>query len=323
MKDYDYLAPLACGDVVVEGVELTLHRDTPGALDRIQNDPSVQVGELSFSRYLLRLAASDRSLVGIPIFANRGFRHRCFYVRRNSGLNELKNLAGKRIGINDWPATGNTWSRAALREQGVRIEQIKWLVGMIDSKTTRRPQGTLPSFAVAAAPGRLLRDMLLEGELDALLCPNPPEGFLAPNSPIVRLFSDFRRVEQEYYRRTGIFPVTHILGIRREVFERSPWVVRNLYQAIEESKARWQVSRRVLNDTTPWIVADIEDAIALFGADWWPNGVEANRKAIQALCDEQLAQGLVKAPLDPKTAFADFEEVMGGGGAHGKGGASS
>src|SRR5687768_16135573 len=115
IKDYDHLAPLSAGDVVAEDLDLRLDRDTPGALDRTLDDPSVHVGELSFARHLARLSQDDHSFVGIPIFPTRAFRQRCFFVRRDSDLCALKDLAGKRIGTNEWPATGNTWSRALLR----------------------------------------------------------------------------------------------------------------------------------------------------------------------------------------------------------------
>ena len=293
MKDYDHIAPLACGDVSVEGVDLKLDRDSHGALDRTLGDPSIHAGELSLSRHLLRLAQNDRSFVGIPVFPTRAFRHRCFFVLRGSGLREFRDLEGRRIGTNEWPATGNTWSRAAMREQGVRIDRISWVVGSVDGAPSNRPQGALPSYAQHAPPGRPLVDMLLEGELDALMCPNPPRGFYEPGSPIVRLFPDYRSVEMQYFRRTGLYPAHHIVGVRRRLFEEAPWVVRSLFAALEESKRRWQAQRRLLPETTPWTLAEIEDATALMGQDWQPYGTEPNRAMVQVLCDELFAQGLV------------------------------
>lgn len=309
-KDYDYLAPLACGDVVAEDLDLKLDRDTAGALDRTLADRSIQAGELSLSRHLLRLSQGDRSFIGLPFFPYRAFRQRCFFVRRDSRLRDFKDLAGERVGTNEWPATGNTWSRAVLREQGVRIDQMWWWVGSVDGAPSGRPQGVLPAYVQSAAPGRALRDMLLAGELDALMCPWPPAGFDEPGSPIVRLVPDYRKAEQDYYRRTGLYPAHHIIGVRQELFDRAPRVVRGLYRALERSKTVWQTSRRSLAETTPWILADIEDATALIGHDWHVNGVEANRTMLQAFCDEQLAQGLTATPFDVATIFAEFEETM-------------
>jgi 4,5-dihydroxyphthalate decarboxylase len=168
----------------------------------------------------------------------------------------------------------------------------------------------LPSFARSVAGGRALRDMLLEGEIDAIMCPAPPEGVLEPDSPIVRLIPNYREVEHQYYRRIGFYPAHHIMGVRREVFDRHPWVVRSLFLAFEQSKTLWLQERRELADTTPWLLADIEETMALMGFDWQVSGVEPNLKMTQALCDEQLAQGVINQPLDARTVFAEFQDVM-------------
>lgn len=310
MKDYDFLAPLAAGDVTAEGADLTLRRDTAGALDRTLADASVHAGELSFSRHIQRLAASDHSFVGIPFFPTRAFRQRCFFVRRDSGLHRFADLAKKRIGTNEWPASGNTWSRAILRDAGVRIEEIQWWVGTVDGAPSNRPQGSLPAYVRPAPADRTLRDMLLDGELEALMCPIPPKGFYEANSPIVRLVPDFRKAEQEYFRRTGICPLQHVVGVRRHVYEREPGVLKALYGVLEQSKLAWQASRRRLADTLPWTLAEIEETTALMGEDWHPNGVEPNRRTIQAFLDEQVAQRLIANPPTVDALFAEFQQVM-------------
>ncbi len=310
IRDYEYLAPLARGEVAAEGIDLKLELDTHGALTRALNDPSLRLGEISLGRYLQQLAERGAcAFVGIPFFLARSFRHRAFFVRRNSDLRELKSLEGRNVGTDEWPATGNTWSRAALREQGVRLETIHWWVGTIDG-TPGRPQGKLPAYVQVSPPGCTLREMLLEGKLDALMCPFPPRGFYEPESPIVRLIPDFRQAEQEYYRRTGIYPAHHIVGIRRDVFERDPWVARSLYEALEQSKNVWLEVRRQVPEAPPWLLAEIEETMALMGRDWRPSGIEANRLMIQALCDELFAQDLIARTLDGPGAFAEFKRAM-------------
>lgn len=308
-KDYDYVAPLACGDVVAEGIDLNFERDTAGALDRTLSDRSIDIGELSFSRHLSRLAHGDYSFVAIPVFLIRAFRDRCFFVRRDSGLRSFEQLEGKRIGTNEWPATGNTLSRAVLRDHGVRIEGIRWWVGSVDGTPSIRSQGELPSY-VQVASDKTLLSMLLAGELDALMCPIPPKGFYEAGNPVIRLVPDYRHSEMEYYRRTGIYPVHHIVGVRRGVYEKDPWILRSLFRALDQSKQRWQASLKRLAYTTPWMLAEIEDTTALFGEDWSPYGVEPNRKAVQALCDELFAQGLTPQRIDGAIAFIEFEKVM-------------
>jgi 4,5-dihydroxyphthalate decarboxylase len=306
MKDYGHISPLVSGDVVAEGIDLFIERDSPNALDRTLSDSSIGAGELSLSRHLSRLAQGDKSFVGIPVFPSRSFRHRCFFVRRGSELTSLEQLQGKRIGCNEWPATGNTWSRAALRHAGVRIEDIRWSVGSIDGAPSSRPQGVLPSN-VQAVTDKTLLSMLLAGELDALMCPVPPKGFYAEGSPVIRLLRDFRQAEMNYYRETGIFPIFHIVGVRRDVYQQDPDILRRLFKALEDSKRRWQANRKQLADLTPWTLAEIEDTTALFGEDWSPYGVEQNLKVIQMLCDEQLAQGLVSKRQDAAQVFPEFE----------------
>lgn len=310
MKDYDFIQPLAAGDVKAEGIDLTFVRDTAGALDRTLSDAAVDAGELSFSRHIHRLAASDDSFVGMPVFPTRLYRHRCFFVRRDSRLRGFADLARKRIGTNEWPASGNTWSRALLRDAGVKIEEIQWLVGTVDGKPSARPQGILPAYVRPAPPDRTLRDMLVDRELDALMCPVPPNDFYAPNSPIVRLIPDFRAAEQEYVRRTGISQVQHIVGVRRAVYDRDPWVLKSLYETLEQSKRRWQDGRRRLTDTLPWTLAEIEEATALFGQDWHPSGVEPNRKSIHAFLEEQFAQGLIATRLSVDQIFPEFRQTV-------------
>jgi len=305
-KDYDFLMPLVSGDVVTEGIRLSCDRDTPNALDRTLSDASIEVGELSFSRQLSRIANNDNSFVGIPIFPQRAFRHRCFFTKRGSGIDSFEALAGKRIGTNEWPASGNVWSRAILRHHKVSIEGIRWWVGSLEGKPSNRPQGNLPPY-VQVATDKTLLSMLLDGELEALMCPHPPKIFAEKDSPVVRLLADFRSAEIDYHRSTGLFPTIHVLGVRRPTYEKNPWVLQSLFKAIEASKLHWQASRRNLSDTTPWAIKEIEDATALFGKDWYPYGVQQNAKDIQTLCDELQVQGLLARQLTVSDAFPEFE----------------
>lgn len=310
VNDYGRIVPLACGDVDVEGVDLELVRDALGPLDRTLADPSIDAGELSLGRHMLRLAEGDESFVGIPSFVNRAFRHRCFFVQRDSGMSSLTDLRGKRIGTNEWPATGNTWARAALREQGVRIESIDWWVGTVEGGPLQRSQGYLPDNVRLTSDGQGLERMLLADELDALMLPVPPPEFYRRDSRLTRLIPDFRMAEREYWQRTGIYPVHHIIGIRRPVFESNPWVATALYRALDESRRRWQQRQRVIADTIPWLLADIEDAMSLMGEDWAPDGIEPNAAAVEKLIDEQVAQGLMTRRIDPRAVFEEFRSLV-------------
>jgi 4,5-dihydroxyphthalate decarboxylase len=307
MRDYDYLAPLDNGDVVPENLRITLDRKT--SIFQAYGDPLIVASELSFSGFLIAMSRGDRSFVGIPFFPTRGFRHRCFFVRQDSGLSGLKQLEGKRVGTNSWPDTGNTWTRGMLRYEGVQIDRIHWWVGRLDEKYPIRPQRGVPSYVQQAAEGTTLREMLLRGDLDALMCPFPPLGFYDPGSPIVRLLPNYAAAERAYYERTGIYPTHHIIGVRRELFARDPQVAASIYDALDRARLLWQQRRLYMAELTPWTLTEIEDTIALLGADWQPNGVSANRKVIAALCEEERAQGLIDRPLNPDEVFREFDAV--------------
>jgi 4,5-dihydroxyphthalate decarboxylase len=246
----------------------------------------------------------------------RGLRHRCFFVRQDSGMNAFHHLTGKRVGTNGWPDTGNTWSRAALREQGVSIDEIEWRVGPVDDPTYdsfgKRPEVALPPNVQPVEPGRTLQEMLLAGELDAMMCPWPPKRFSQPDSPIVRLFQNYRTVERDYAERVGFYPGFHLLAVRRPILERDPWLAQALFEAFERSRLKAEANRRWLADTSPWFLADLEIAESVLGTHWQAHGLEPNRKMIQTLCQEEYAQGLISEPLDCTTVFPDFEEMTRG-----------
>jgi len=209
-------------------------------------------------------------------------------------------------------ATGNTWARAALREQGVDITGIRWTVGTVDGPSPGSIKDPLPAHVRPAPAERSLRELLLAGDLDALMIAYPPAGFYDPGSPIRRLIPDWVGAEKAYLARVGYVPAHHVMGIKRSLFEQHPWVVKSLFDAFDRSKRAWQENRLKLTDTSPWIMADIEEAQRLIGQDWQPYGVTPNRAVIAALCQEQYAQGLVPDPFDPSAVFADFERVVPG-----------
>ena len=190
-RDYDYVLPLALGDVTAEGIDLTLIRDF-GALPRVLQDSAIHGGEASFSRHVQRLAGGDTSFVALPAFVMREFRHRNFFVRRDGGLRATRQLAGTRIGMDAWPNSGNTWSRGLLRAAGVGVDAVRWVVGPINPGEKAAPPDALPPGVEAAPAGRSLQEMLLTGELDVIISAWSPAGFGQPGSPIVRLYADFR-----------------------------------------------------------------------------------------------------------------------------------
>ena len=257
-RDYAYVQPLAMGDVRPDGIDLTLIRSWD-ALPRVAANSGLDGGEASFARYVLGLAPGERSVVGLPIFLMRGFRQRCFFVHRDSPLREIADLGGKRVGINEWPATGNTWARALLRDQGVPIDSVFWLVGEVAEGYKPVPDDKLPVGVEYAPRSRLLVDMLIVGEIDALVCPWPPAVFNSPNSPVRRLYPDFPTVEKAYFRRTGIYPGHHIVVLRRDLVEAHPEVVGALYTAFDEARRAAEKNLRAIAEILPWLLFELEE----------------------------------------------------------------
>ncbi len=311
-RDYDYVAPLALGDVKVDGAELTLIRAFD-ALDQFRRNAAIDGAEASFSQYLRRVASGDRSLVGLPVFIMREFRHRCFFVRRDSDLVDVGQLRGRRVATDSWGASGNTWSRALVREQGISPDSIEWYVGPVDSIDPGGPSArvALPQGVHATPPGRSLGDLLVAGEIDAVMSPWPPRAFHEQRSPIRRLYVDYRAAERDYYRRTGIFPGHHVIVVRRPVAERHPQLLAALFDAFVRARQLSEENHRVLHESSPWVLADLEDQDTLMGPAFRPYGYRENRTMVAAFCEEQFAQGLIRERLDPDALFEDFERIAG------------
>ena len=309
---WDHITPLLTGDVVPEGIDLEY--DTDHGLGPVADDPSCHGGEASLGLYMIQTSRGDRSYVGLPIFPMFAFRHRCFLVRRGTTVGDLKELEGKRVGMDGWPNSGNTWTKVTLGQAGVDIWKITWVIAPIEGPADAG-HGSVPSDAppnvVAGPAGKSLVDLLLAGEIDVLVAAFMPAGFFTPKSPIVPMIPDYRAAETAYYRKHGYVPAHHIIKLHREVVERDPWIVKSLMTAFTASKRLWVERRRHLADTTPFLLAELAETAAIFGDDWQPYGLEPNLKMLTDFCQDQFRQKLVAAPVDPKAAFGDYTRFAG------------
>jgi 4,5-dihydroxyphthalate decarboxylase len=312
---WDHITPLLTGDVKPEGIDLQY--DTDHGLSPVSDDPSCAGGEASLGRFMLDTSRGDRSYVGLPIFPMFAFRHRCFLVKRGTKITDLKELEGKRVGLDGWPNSGNTWTRVTLGQAGVDIWKINWVVAPIEGPGDAG-HGTAPADApsnvVTGPAGKSLVDLTLSGDLDVMVAAFMPSGFFSPDSPIVPMFPDYPAHETAYFKKHGYVPAHHIIKLHREVVERDPWIVKSLMTAFTASKKLWIERRRHLADTTPFLLADIVKTAEVFGDDWQPYGLEPNLKMLTDFTQDQFRQKLVAAPVDPKAAFADAARLLGEGG---------
>lgn len=310
LRDWDHLVPLATGLVQIPG--FTVRIDSRDVTPDVLEEHALDGGETSFSRYVQARAAGDDRLVGLPAFVMRGFRHRCVLVRNDSPLGSLAELAGARIGLTGWPDSGNTWTRALLRAEGVDLAGVDWRVGPLAAGETGKDRlGTrpLPPNVSAMPQGASLVEELVAGRLDAVLTPFMPQELFTPDSRLRHLLDDHRAAERDYWAATGFVPGIHLVTLKRGVVEAHPDLPGALLAGLEESKRRWTARRRLLADTTPWLLDELTESARLFGGDWMPYGTASNAEMTRAFCDELHAQGIWPEPIDPDVVFPEAVPV--------------
>jgi 4,5-dihydroxyphthalate decarboxylase len=311
--DYARIMPLATGEVKPDGIALTMILGSRGSwparaemLRRAVQDPAVQGGEWSMAQYLYRIDKGDRRYVGIPVFPLRNFTARDLYIRRGGPIRSAAELAGKRIGMYSYTASGSIWYRHFLRFIGLEPSTIQWWIGDIDTPWSAPMDQTLPPGVNAPAKGRSLSDMLIAGELDAIYSPPRPEAYHPRTGPIVRLFPDFRLVEQEYFLKTGAFPPQHLIVLRREAWEANPRIARSLTEAFIAANDCFTAAQKGFPYATPWLEAELEETAAVMGEDFHPYGLERNRSQIEAFAGEAFRLGLTSRQITTEDYFADY-----------------
>jgi 4,5-dihydroxyphthalate decarboxylase len=309
---YDRTLPLLTGEVRVADVDLTyVPIDDPREIfDRLARSDEFDAAEMSLSEYICRYVAGECPFVALPVFPSRVFRHSMIAVNRNT-VTAPKDLAGKRIGVPLYTMTAAVYMRGLLEhDYGVDLSGVRWVQGSINHATGHGNPAAMPLLRPADIEqnrsGKSLSDLFDAGELDAVMGTDMPDAMRA-NPDLVRLFPDFRTVEQEYYRRTHIFPIMHTVVVRRSVYENDPSIAGRLYAAFDAAKARaWARIRRVgtLAYMLPWMIDDVDEIDRIFNGDPWPYGIEPNRPTLNALMTYLLEQGLIARPAPLNDLFA-------------------
>jgi 4,5-dihydroxyphthalate decarboxylase len=310
-EDYDRTRGLKDGTIKPEGIELNyVALEVEEIFWRMCRYEEFDAAELSMGAFLVAAAQGRRPFVAIPAFPSRTFRHRCIFINTGSGIKKPEDLRGKRVGVPEYTMTAAVWLRGMFQhEYGVKPEDIFWIQAGEEQPGRRdRVDFDLPAgVKLEVIQDKTLNEMLESGAIDALMSPRMPSCFAARSPRIARLFPDYKQVEMDYFRRTKIFPVMHVIVIRKSVHDENPWVAQSLYKAFTEAKDlcfRRLYDTNVLHVSLPWFSAAYEETRDVMTADFWPYGFEPNRAVLQTLHDYLLEQRLIQQKLDLESLFA-------------------
>jgi 4,5-dihydroxyphthalate decarboxylase len=307
---YDHVADLITGAVTAEGITLNhLELSYHDILLRGVLFNDFDVAEISMAKYASMRSNGNDSLIAIPIFPNRMVRHTSLYVLDGGPIKTPADLAGRRIGLPEWAQTAAVYARGLLAHYyNIDLRSIDWVqagadeVGRSEKVTLTLP----PGLRLTPVADRSLSEMLPAGDVDAIICAQPPSCYGA-DPRVRRLFEDSLEVEQNYVRETGIYPVMHTIVIRKDLLERAPWVAANLYAAFQEAK-RNSVERAFYHGASmfpiAWHAEYAQRTKAIIGDDIFPYGIEPNRVTLEAFLDYAYEQGVCSRRLSVEELFA-------------------
>jgi hypothetical protein len=310
--DYDRTRALEEGTIRPDGIELTYLRLTAEEVFfRMLRHREFEVSEMSLSSYLVSMQADPAPFVALPVFTSRMFRHGSIYLNTGAGIASPEDLRGKKVGAPEYQLSANVWIRGILADHhDVPVDSVTYYTG--GQETPGRIEKAaldLPGNIVmrSIGPDQTLSAMLAEGEIDALYSPRIPSPFAARDPRVGRLFPDVIEAEKAYYAASGIFPIMHVVVVRRDVYEAYPWVAQSLYKAFVLAKA--EVFDRLYDSSSlrfmlPWLNQHLEETRDLLGDDYWSYGLEDNHENLATFLRYHREQGLSRRVLEPEQLFA-------------------
>ncbi|MFL6931811.1 MAG: ABC transporter substrate-binding protein [Xanthobacteraceae bacterium] len=312
--DYEIVRALKDGVVEADGIELILLTGM-GPRERhwrLARRDEFDVCEENVGAYFM---ARDRghALTAIPVFMHRRFRHGFVFINTKAGITTPKDLIGRKVGGTNFQPASNIWMRGILEEHyGVRHREITWVVDRSEDVPFTPPAGLRIEMKGSEKP---LSNMLADGDLPAMISPTIPAPFVQGDKRIARLFPDYKQIEIDYFRATGIFPIMHVTTVKQEIVDRYPWVPTNLVKAFEAAK---QIAyRRVANPRMiplAWVRTAVEEQEEILGSDPWAYGLNpANRKNLETVLRYTHQQGLIRNPMPLDELFADTDLGDAGG----------
>jgi 4,5-dihydroxyphthalate decarboxylase len=311
-ENYDRTYALQTGEVSVEGVDLNyLRLPVEETFFRMVSHQEFDVSELSLSTYVMTLQMDPPPFVAIPVFPSRAFRHSGVYVNTAAGIQSAEQLKGRQVGVAEYQLTAAVWIRGILAEHhGLPVESVHYRTGGMHTsgRIEKFPVSTPPEVDVSPIPeGQTLSDMLVTGEIDALYSPRTPRPFAEGRPEVARLFPDSARIEQAYYETTQIFPIMHVVVVRREIYDAHPWVARSLQKAFELSRIAAMTGideTASLRYMLPWVHDEVARTRQIMGEDYWSYGLDGNEKALQTFLGYSYDQGLADRLWSPDELFA-------------------
>ena len=302
---YDKTQALIDGRVEIKGVDLNyLQIEPPGEIfwRQVRHD-EFDASELTMSAYIVGLSRGDDRFVGIPVFPLRLFRHAYIWVRNDSGIAEPADLRGKPIVIPEYHMTAMLYIRGMLQhDYGVLPEDIHWY----RTRVERISLNLSPKIQIDDIQGQDWDAMLARGDIVGTMGTRAPKASGRNDGPVRRLFPDVRQVEVDYYRRTGIFPIMHVIALKREIYERNRWLAKALLDAFEQAKAHAYERMRDVSGiySLPWLALEQDETQRVFGGDPFPYGVEPNLRTLEAATQYSYEQGLSERKVSVQEMFA-------------------
>jgi 4,5-dihydroxyphthalate decarboxylase len=310
--DYDRVRALVDGRVRVEGCDVNyLTMPVEECFERAYFHGEFDVAEIGFSPYLIALSRGICPYVAIPVFLSRMFRHSVAYIRTDRGISGAADLRGKRIGVPEYQMSAVLWFRGYLEDEfGIAAKDIDWVQAGLTNPGRRDkfPLNLPDGFPLVSRDDATLNELLAEGELDGVMSARVPPCFAEGHPKVRRLFPDYRAAEQDYYRKWGIFPIMHAVGMKRELLDQQPWLAASLYKAFLQAKRFADAEFRemtALKIGLPWVNAEYEATQAVMGSDFWSYGVTENRKVLSTMARYSFEQGLAVRPVAVEEMFAE------------------
>jgi 4,5-dihydroxyphthalate decarboxylase len=309
--DYDRVRALTDGRVKVEGCDVNyITMPVEECFERAFFHGEFEVAEIGFSPFLIALSRGPTPYVAVPVFLSRMFRHSAVYIRSDRGISGPADLRGKTMGVPEYQMSAVMWFRGYLKDElGIEARDINWVQAGLENPGRRDkfPLNLPDGFPLVSRNDVSLSKLLANGEIDGVMSARTPSCYTSGHPKVQRLFPDYRAAERDYFKKTGIFPIMHALGIRRDIYDNNKWLAASLYKAFLKAK---RMADAEFTETTalkiglPWVTAEYEATVAAMGTEFWSYGVEPNRRTLATMARYSYEQGLAVREISVDEMFA-------------------